>query len=207
MPTGELEQLARLAARGDEAAFEALVVATTPELYALARRLAGNEHDARDIVQEAYLRAFRAIGTFRGDAAVRTWLYRITANCASTFLSRSRRRHGEVDLEHAAEVIDDHADRLPEEVLARGSERERLTAAIDRLPGALRAVAVLHDVYGLGHEAIGEELRISVAASKVRLHRARRRLREELEVERRQVPQRRRARPAVSVAESARVAS
>ena len=77
---------------GDRAAFEHLVELTHRDTFTLALRLTGNEEDARDVTQETYLRAFRGLPKFRGDAQFSTWLYRITANSASTHLGR-RRRH------------------------------------------------------------------------------------------------------------------
>jgi RNA polymerase sigma-70 factor, ECF subfamily len=164
---------------GDQAAFEELVRATYADTYTLAYRLTGDEEDARDVVQETYLRAFRGIERFRGDAQFTTWLYRITANCASTHLGRrAKHRHEELS------VDDPLPDGRPEVDPGHRAENEalrsRLRTAIDRLPPRLRAVVVLRDVYDLPHEAIADELGISETAAKVRLHRARRRLREEL---------------------------
>ena len=155
--TADLAERVAAAKAGDRSAFDDLVRATHADAYTLAYRLVGNEEDARDVVQEAYLRAYKSLKKFREDAAFSTWLYRIVANCASTSLSkRARHRH---------------------EVLA---ERVRLTAALDGLPDQLRQVVVLRDVYDLPHDAIAAELGISEANAKVRLHRARRKLRETL---------------------------
>jgi RNA polymerase sigma-70 factor (ECF subfamily) len=169
--------LARAAADGDRAAFEELVAVTSPAVYALALRLVGNEHDAADVVQETYLRAFRSIDRFRGDAAVTTWLYRIAANCSSTHRShRARRRHSSLD--EAMAVVDTERTRDPESRVDASVERAALNGAIASLPASLRAVVVLRDVYDLPHAAIATELGISRAAAKVRLHRGRRQLRE-----------------------------
>jgi RNA polymerase sigma-70 factor (ECF subfamily) len=174
-----LASLVAAARDGDRGAFEELVRATTAETYTLAFRLLGNEEDARDVVQEAYLRAYRSIGRFRGDASFRTWLYRITANCASTSLgSRSRRRAEPLDDD--APLADEDPRRDPVARAESGALRDRLTSALADLPPRLRAVVVLRDVYDLPHEAIAHELGISESAAKVRLHRARRRLREQL---------------------------
>lgn len=186
-----LEDLTRAARRGDRTAFERLVVETAPQVHALALRLTGNEQDARDVVQETYLRAFRSIGRFRSEAAVSTWLYRIAANCSADQL---RRRRQSLPIEAALSLADDRPDGDPEAAADGAADRSALVAALAELPDALRAVVVLHDVYELGHEAIGVELGISRAASKVRLHRARRRLREQLFPERHGT---RRAAPAV----------
>jgi RNA polymerase sigma-70 factor, ECF subfamily len=175
----ELAQLVAAARGGDRAAFEELVRATSAETYTLAFRLVGNEEDARDVVQETYLRAFKGIGKFRGDAQFSTWLYRITANCAATQLGR-RKRHRHEDLADDAPLADPSPDRDPLARAEAESLRERLTEALEDLPPRLRSVIVLRDVYDLPHEAIAAELGISESAAKVRLHRARRRLRERL---------------------------
>src|SRR5690606_27412835 len=159
--------------------FDELVRATTAATYTLAHRLTGNEEDARDVVQETYLRAYRSLGRFRGDAQFTTWLYRITANCASTYTGR-RARHRHDELHDDTLVIDLHPDRDPESRGDRAELRARLQQALRSLPASLRAVVVLRDIYDLPHQAIAQELGISETAAKVRLHRARRRLREEL---------------------------
>ena len=175
---GALSDLVTLARKGDREAFDGLVRATYVDAYALAYRLMGDEEDARDVVQEAYLRAYRGLKRFRGDAQFSTWLYRITANCASTQLAR-RGRHRHEDLDDD-EVIDTNLRSDPERYVAQGLLRDRLRAALEELPPRLRAVVVLRDVYDLPHEAIAAELGISESAAKVRLHRARRSLREKL---------------------------
>jgi RNA polymerase sigma-70 factor, ECF subfamily len=178
MPS-RLDDLVDAAREGDRRAFEALVRETSAETYTLALRLMGNEEDARDVAQEAYLRAFRSIGRFRGDAQFSTWLYRITANCAATALGR-RNRHRHDELGDDLAMADEHPDHDPEAKADAGALRERLTGALAELPPRLRSVVVLRDVYDLPHGAIAAELGISETAAKVRLHRARRRLRERL---------------------------
>ncbi len=161
---------------GDKAAFEELVRQTYQATYTLALRLTSNEEDARDVVQETYLRAFRGLKSYRGEAQFTTWLYRITANCSSTYLqTRSRHRHDHLD--ERPDVADPHHDADVEAQLGAADLRERLDAALVDLPPRLRAVVVLRDVYDLPHEAIASELGISVSAAKVRLHRARHKLR------------------------------
>ena len=171
-----VEALAHRAARGDVDAFDELVRATYAESYTLAYRLTGDDDDAHDVVQEAYLRAFRSIRRFRGDAQFTTWLYRITANCASTHLGRRRRTRHET-LDDEISVADRHPDRDPALAADGSLLRARVEAAIEELPARLRAVVVLRDVYDLNHAEIADELGISESAAKVRLHRARRRLR------------------------------
>jgi len=174
--TDELADLVSRARAGDRSAFDDLVRATYAEAFTLATRLMGNEEDASDVVQDAYLRAFRAIGRFRGDARFTTWLYRIVANCAATALSR-RGRHRHEQLDEAVVVVDEHADRDPERKASDAYDRVRVQAALTALPEKLRVVVVLRDIYDLPHEAIAAELGITETAAKVRLHRARKKLR------------------------------
>jgi RNA polymerase sigma-70 factor, ECF subfamily len=164
---------------GDRAAFDELVRMTYVETYTLAYRLTGDEEDARDVVQEAYLRAYRGLDRFRGDAQFSTWLYRITANCAATHLGR-RNRHRHDELDEATGGVDHHPDHDPELRADADDLRGRLRGALDALPPKLRAVVVLRDVYDLPHETIAAELGISESAAKVRLHRARNKLRDQL---------------------------
>ncbi len=174
------DHLVAAARDGDRAAFEALVRATMADTYTLALRLTGDEEDARDVVQEAYLRAYRAIGRFRGDAAFTTWLYRITANCAATHLGKgNKHRHEDLD-ESSATLYDERPESDPSVSADASILRDRVNAALQHLPPRLRAVVVLRDIYDLPHEAIAAELGISQEAAKVRLHRARRKLRERL---------------------------
>ncbi len=175
----ELSDLVAEAKAGDRQAFDDLVTATYADAFTLATRLMGNEEDASDVVQDAYLRAFRAIGRFRGDARFTTWLYRIVANCAATSLGRRGRHRHEV-LDEALQVPDEHADRDPERKASDAHDRVRVQAALATLPEKLRLVVVLRDVYDLPHEAIAAELGITETAAKVRLHRARKKLRTRL---------------------------
>ena len=177
--TETLAPVVAAACQGDREAFEELVRVTSAETYTLAYRLVGNEDDARDVVQEAYLRAYRAIGRFRGDAKFSTWMYRITANCAVTHLER-RRRHRHEELTDDAPVADANVDRDPQARADASALRDQVSVALQELPPRLRAVVVLRDIYDLPHEAIAAELGITETAAKVRLHRARRRLREQL---------------------------
>jgi RNA polymerase sigma-70 factor (ECF subfamily) len=175
----DLAELVRAAKDGDREAFEALVRATHAQAYTLAFRLTGNEEDARDVVQDAYLRAYKGIKRFRGDAQFSTWMHRIVANCASTYLAkRQKARHDELPDDTPLPDLRPEID--PQLRADAGLDRAQLTAALGELPDTLRAVVVLRDIYDLPHEAIADELGISEAAAKVRLHRARKKLRERL---------------------------
>jgi RNA polymerase sigma-70 factor (ECF subfamily) len=164
---------------GDREAFEELVRVTYADTYTLALRLTGDEEDARDVVQEAYFRAFRGIKRFRGDAQFSTWMYRITANCAATQLGK-RTKHRHEELLDTDPVVDERPEADPVGQADAGALRDELAEALRDLPPRLRSVIVLRDIYDLPHEAIAAELGITESAAKVRLHRARRKLRERL---------------------------
>jgi RNA polymerase sigma-70 factor (ECF subfamily) len=164
---------------GDRVAFDQLVRLTYVDVYALARRLTRDPDDARDVVQDAYLRAYRSIGRFRGDAQFSTWMYRITANCASTYRDkRSRQRHEELVPER--DDVDERPELGPEGRVLTVALRDRIERAIEGLPAKLRQVVVLREYHGFTHRDIADQLGISETAAKVRLHRARKRLQEDL---------------------------
>ena len=173
----DLRALVDAARKGDQAALDDLVRATYAGAYTLAFRLTGHDDDARDVVQEAYLRAYRGLRNFRGDAEFSTWLYRITANCSANLLAKRARTRTEL-LSEDAPVADTRIDHDPEMRMAGEDERVRVAGALALLPWRLRQVIVLRDIYDMPHGWIAAELGISEAAAKVRLHRARRRLRE-----------------------------
>ncbi|MGK2947792.1 MAG: RNA polymerase sigma factor [Acidimicrobiales bacterium] len=175
----DVAHLVTAARDGDREAFDELVKATYAESYTLALRLTGNEEDARDVVQEAYIRAFRGLQRFRGDAQFSTWMYRITANCANTHLGK-RNKHRHEDLDDHEGVADDRPTSDPQAQADASALRDRLGVALEALPPKLRQVVVLRDIYDLPHEAIAAELGISETAAKVRLHRARKKLRDDL---------------------------
>ena len=173
--------LVRDAQAGSTAAFSELVRLHQDEVFTLAYRLTGDAFTAADVAQEAFVRAWRAVGRFRADARFSTWMHRITVNAAWSERSRQRRRR--------AESIDD----LVHEPAAGGPSTERqavdavfgrsLARALLSLPLTLRAVVVLKDVHGWSHGEIAVDLGISVTASKVRLHRARLLLRDRIDRE------------------------
>ena len=126
---------------GDTNAFEALVVAYQKQVYNLALRTVGNEEDAADMTHEVFLRAYRALGTFRGESKFSVWLYRLTTNVCIDFL-RSRRRHPTVSL--TASEDDDEQPQFdlpadesvgPEQQLTRSEMRRSVARGLDSLPG------------------------------------------------------------------------
>ena len=170
------EALVRRARDGDKEAYGELVRRTQNEVFTLALRLTGNHHTAADVAQEAFVRGWKAIARFRGDAAFGTWMHRITVNTAWT-LRRNARRHEGVPLDDAPPLPERH-EPSPEQHGENVELRAALDQALGRLPAAQRSVVVMKDVYGWTHAEVADALGITVTAAKVRLHRARKRLRE-----------------------------
>ena len=167
---------------GDTNAFEALVVAYQKQVYNLALRTVGNEEDAADMTQEVFLRAYRALGTFRGESKFSVWLYRLTTNVCIDFL-RSRRRHPTVSL--TASEDDDEQPQFelpadesvgPEQQLTRSEMRRSVARGLDSLPDDARKILILRELDGLSYAEIGKVLHLEAGTVKSRLFRARRRL-------------------------------
>ena len=172
------QDLVRMAALGDDAAFGELVRIHQHEVYTVAVRMVSDRELAHDVSQEAFVRAWRAIPRFRGDAKFSTWMHRITVNTALTHLERRKRTKTDaLDAMH----VDPEADGLtPERAGESAAMRPHLETALGDLAVPLRTVVVLKDVYGWSHAEISEHLEISITAAKVRLHRGRKVLRSAL---------------------------
>ncbi len=177
MQSVSLDVLTQKAKQGSKKAFSEIVRRTYADTYTLAYRLVGTSEDAKDVVQETYLKAHKGLQRFRGDAQITTWLYRITANCANTYLSKKLRHKHDV-LENDEEVIDLNVQRDPAHMAQIVGLRSELTEALEQLPAKLRTVVVLRDIYDMAHADIAEQLQISESAAKVRLHRGRQKLKE-----------------------------
>ncbi len=166
--------------RGDPDAFADLVRLSHREVFSLAARITGNPEDAADVAQETYTRLLRSIKQFRGDAKFSTWLYRVTSSVAISHLRKKSRKSG-LDLsmeEEAWKAIPAPPSSDPAMAAQQASLRQRLEHALGRLPEASRMVVVMKDVYGFSLQEAADQLGISEGAAKVRLFRARRRLRE-----------------------------
>ena len=161
------------------ARFEDTVLPHLDSAYTLARHLLRNEHDAEDVVQDAYLRAVRHFEGYRGGN-MRAWLLTIVRNTCYSWLRRHRPDAQAVEFDEAVhgEVGDD-----PETELLRGALREALDQAIEGLPVEFREVVILRDVQGLSYTEIAEVARIPVGTVMSRLSRARERLQRALPIE------------------------
>lgn len=186
-PVPSLKSLVEAARKGDPGATSELVKQTWHRTFTLAYRLTGKEQDALDVTQEAYLRALRALPRFRGEARFSTWMYRVTANCATDHMLRAHRAShatlhidGSVDGDSGAQPRDMRAEHDPEACASASDERALLAEALLRLPWKLRHAVVLKDIYDLPHRDVAAHMGTSEAAAKVRLQRARKRLRDDL---------------------------
>ncbi len=186
--TAELVTRAR---EGDRLAFNQLVELHAPTAYNLALRIVHHREEAEDCVQEAFLRAYRGLGNFRGEASFSTWLYRVTLNVArEAAKKRARRPLSATDLqaegaEDAAELdVFGRREALPEpgpeEAVVAGQKRRVVLQAIAALPLHHREVVVLFDLQGLSYEEIAAILHVRVGTVKSRLSRARLALKEAL---------------------------
>lgn len=162
--------------RREPGAFEELVELTGRQVYTLAYRLVGDRHEAEDVAQEAYLRVYKSLRSFRGDSRFETWLHRIVANTALNHM-RSKTKFG--DLADEPERIVRLAESESEAALLEDvPQREELAEALSRLPHAQRVAVVLKDVYGFSLAEIAERFGTTEGAVKLRLHRGRKNLRE-----------------------------
>lgn len=176
------EDLLEALRRSEPGAFDEFVRTTHAVVYTLAYRITGNHEDAKDVSQEVYVRAWRGLKSFRGDANLGTWLHRITVNCALTAARRRGRRP--IPVPDAA---------LPDEAIAPAdrSDRDLLERALRSLSEDDRIAVVLKDVEGWTCEEIAEKLGTTEGAIKVRVFRARQKLADRLAAEGVVVPMKR----------------
>ena len=174
-------EVLKLAQQGDAAAFEQIYRLHSRRVYALCLRMAGNPTDAEDLTQDVFLQLFRKIGTFRGESAFSTWLYRMSVNIV---LMRFRKKpKAETSLDTLA-GLDDDSSRPPEEFggpdlrLNGVIDRVTLRAAIKALAPGYRAMFILHDVQGYKHDEIARMFGCTPGNSKSQTHKARIQLRE-----------------------------
>ncbi len=163
------DDVVRRAQAGDVAAFESLYRAHAPAIYLLCRRMTRDDRDAAELVQDAFVRAWERLPSFRGESAVSTWLHRLAVNVVLNRLRSERRRE-----------LTPLSDDLPAPRAAGSAlgadDRIDLDAAISRLPTGARTVFVLHDMCGYSHEEISDLTGIAAGTARAQLWRARRAL-------------------------------
>ena len=173
-------ELVKKSQLGDKSAFEELVKRHQELVFSLSFKLTGNRELANDVAQEAFIRAWKAIGKFRGDSTFGTWIYRITVNTAWT-LRKKAKKHYSLNIEDTQEpvVVDEKKD--PELVAINSDLSLVLRKVLNQIPLEQRIIVELKNIEGRSHKEIADYLDISVTAAKVRLHRAHQKLRNILE--------------------------
>lgn len=180
------ENLVRIAQAGDTRAFDELVRRYQDKVFRLCFKILRNEDDAAEALQDAFLSAFRGLRNFKVESTFSTWLYRIATN--ASLMKYRKRRDGHISLEQSQSSYEDSEpmsipdwSTQPVEDLLTGELNEVLTAGIQRLNEDLRTVFVLRDIVGKSNAEVAEDLHLTVAAVKSRLHRARIELRNRLD--------------------------
>ncbi len=188
-PVTSDETLLAQTAEGNSTALEELLARHQAKIYGLALRMLRNSHDAEEVLQEVALILFQKAGTFRGQSAVSSWIYRITVNASLMKLRRSPKvktlpleEELVFKMDEIGRPLESVTDwtRLPRQELERKELMQKIEAAADELPPDYRAVFLLRDVEGLSAEETREILGLSLSALKSRLHRARLFLRKRL---------------------------
>ncbi len=178
-PQNSEQQLIERCRAGDMEAFGILWEQHRSAVFRSILGVVGNTQDAEDLTQDTFLRAYRALGSFRGESQLRTWLIRIGVHLAIDHVKR-KKAHPEVALDW--DVGGGHAEVDPHAVVERNELRETVRKAINALPAHHRAVIVLRDIEGMDYSEIAQALGCSVGSVKLRLFRARRLLKQRLEV-------------------------
>jgi len=177
---------------GDDAAYATLVETHIGRMLAVAKRMLGNDEDANDAVQDAFLSAFKAIDRFEGNAQIGTWLHRIAVNAALMKLRSRKRRNNEISVESLLPAFKNngHLAEMPtawtvtsDELAERDETKRRIRELIESLPADYRDVVLLRDIEELDTKQTSQILEVSESAVKTRLHRARLALKALLEQE------------------------
>ncbi len=179
------EKLVRRVQRGEKAAFDLLVLKYQHKVAKLISRYVRDRREVEDVTQEAFIKAYRAIGGFRGDSAFYTWLYRIGVNTAKNYLESIGRRPPASDIEMETAEFIDGADGLreqatPERQLLTNEIATTVNRVIDELPGDLRTAITLREIEGMSYEEIAEIMDCPIGTVRSRIFRAREALDKEL---------------------------
>ncbi|GAA4498665.1 RNA polymerase sigma factor RpoE [Pseudaeromonas paramecii] len=164
--------------RGDKQAFNLLVSKYQHKVIGLVTRYVNNPGDAADVAQEAFIKAYRSLPTFRGESAFYTWLYRIAVNTAKNYLTAQGRRPPDADVEASEAEFYEGADALheqatPENLMLSDELKRQVRAALDSLPDDLRQAITLREIEGLSYEEIAVIMDCPVGTIRSRIFRAR----------------------------------
>jgi len=164
--------------RGDKSAFDILVLKYQSKIIQLVNRYVHDPDEAMDVAQEAFVKAYRAIGRFRGESAFYTWIYRIAINTAKNYLVASGRRPpaGDIDAQDAEQYegatgLREYA--TPEHMLLKGEIEKTVANAIDELPDDLKTAITLRELEGLSYEEIAQTMECPIGTVRSRIFRAR----------------------------------
>lgn len=178
---GDGAELVERARGGDEEAFRLLVESHSRAVFRLAYRMTGNEHDAEDVVQETFVKAFRRLAQFESRAHFGTWLHRIAANCAYDLLrSRARRSEDPLELDAGEPAALPARDPAPDRLVLAAEVRARVERALARLSPTERTAFVLRHHQGMSIQEIGSALGLEESATKHSIFRAVRKMRQAL---------------------------
>ena len=169
---GPSDDLVARCQAGDVEAFETIYRQHASRLYTLACRMAGSPEDGEDLLQEIFLQAYRKLGSFKGDATLGTWLYRLALNHCLDYVRSRRAKMNKLTSAIEGEIACEPAARRETPIARLDLER-----AVERLPEGCREAFVLHDVEGFDHKEVGRLLGIAEGTSKSQVFKARMKLR------------------------------
>lgn len=177
--------LVRRAQGGDANAYDELIRRYQRQIYGVVYHMTSHHEDANDLAQEAFVKAWQALKSFKGDSSFFTWLYRIAVNRTLNHLKQRKFREGrhamslndlDIEAEHHPDLVALVSDKTPRRALALEELKEKLNVALQRLSENHRIVVTLHDVQGLPHEEIAKVLGCNTATVRTRLFYARQQL-------------------------------
>lgn len=174
-------ELVKRAQQGNTSAFEELVRRYERKVYNIVYRMLGNEEDAKDALQDTFIRAYRFIKKFKGKSSFYTWLYRIATNVCLTRLKTRKTKEPSAGVSLDEPILDESEiqreipdyKESPEHLFHRQQIQQALQDAINELPSDYRSVVILRDLQGLSNKEVSKALNLSIAAVKSRLHRGR----------------------------------
>ncbi len=185
-PSQDLDQdLVLRVQRGDKAAFDLLVIKYQHKLVHLVNRYVKDPSEAQDVAQDAFIKAYKALGEFRGDSAFYTWLYRIAINTAKNYLLSRSRRHSDFEIEMQDAEDIENAPQLkdietPEDQLMNDQIIQVIKMAIENLPEEMRIAITLREFEGMSYEEIAEAMDCPIGTVRSRIFRAREAIDEKL---------------------------
>ena len=172
----ELKRTIELAKKGDEDAFSSLICRVQNSAYSVAFRYMENDADTRDVMQEAFIKRYRNLGSFKGDSSFETWFTRILINCCLDELRKRKHNAGWEDIDDHYDLADHEAG--TEEQVLKKERQKAVTEAIRKLPDEARNISILREFRGLSYEELADVLDLEPGTVKSRLNRAKQKLKE-----------------------------